>query len=80
MRVAAATSVLMIGVTAIPGSVASWANGSLADYHVAATACLGALIGFQAGIRVSPYASVRWLKLGMAALLVAVSIQYLFLR
>jgi len=80
MRVAAATSVLMIGVTAIPGSVAAWTSGHLGDYHVAGTACLGAVIGFQIGTRVGPYAAVKWLKLGMAALLVVVSIQYLFLR
>jgi uncharacterized membrane protein YfcA len=80
MRVAAATSVLMIGVTAIPGSVGAWAAGHLGDYHVAGLACLGAVGGFQIGVRVGPYAAVKWLKLGMAVLLMAVSIQYLFLR
>src|SRR6185436_106960 len=66
MRVAAATSVLMIGLTAIPGTVASWGAGYLGDFHVAGTTCLGAMIGFQAGRRVSPQAPVKWLKTGMA--------------
>jgi uncharacterized membrane protein YfcA len=80
MRVAAATSVLMIGVTAIPGSVASWAGGHLGDYHVAGMACLGAVIGFQVGVRLTRYMEVKWLKTGMSVLLTLVAIQYLFLR
>jgi uncharacterized membrane protein YfcA len=80
MRVAAATSVLMIGVTAIPGTAASWAAGFLGDYHVAGMACIGALIGFQIGLRVGPHANVKWLKTGMCVLLVLVAIQYLLLR
>ena len=80
LRVAAATGVLMIGVTAVPGSVAAWATGSLGDYHVAGLACLGAVIGFQVGLRAGPYAAVKWLKTGMSVLLVLVAIQYLFLR
>jgi len=80
MRVAAATGVLMIGVTAIPGTVAAWATGGLGDYHMAGMACLGAVIGFQAGLRASPYAAVKWLKMGMSLLLGLVAIQYLFLK
>ena len=80
MRVAAATSVLMIGVTAIPGTAASWDGGFLGDYHLAGMACLGALMGFQVGLRVSPVAPVKWLKVGMSMLLTLVAIQYLFLK
>ena len=80
MRVAAATGVLMIGVTAIPGSVAAWATGSLGDYHVAGLACLGAVLGFQLGIKAGPYAAVKSLKTIMSVLLGLVAIQYLFLR
>ena len=80
IRVAAATSVLMIGVTTIPGVAASWHNGFLGDYHLAALTSLGALTGFQVGLHVSPRFQVKWLKVGMACLLTAVSIQYLFLR
>ena len=62
------------------GCVAAWATGSLGDYHVAGLACLGAVIGFQIGLRVGPYAAVKWLKTGMCVLLVLVAVQYLFLR
>jgi uncharacterized membrane protein YfcA len=80
IRVAAATSVLMIGVTTIPGVAASWHNGYLGDYYLAALTSVGALAGFQVGLHVSPRFQVKWLKVGMACLLSAVSIQYLFLR
>jgi uncharacterized membrane protein YfcA len=80
MRVAAATSVLIVGLTAIPGATASWAAGHLGDFHVAGMTCLGCMLGFQAGRWVSPQAPVRWLKTGMSVLLFLVSVQYLFLR
>ena len=80
LRVAAATSVLMIGVTAIPGAAARWAAGDLGDFHLAGATCIGVLIGFQIGIHLGPRAEVKWLKLGMACLLALVGIQYLFLR
>lgn len=80
MRVAAATGVLIIGVTAIPGSLAAWASGSLGDYHIAGMTCLGAIVGYQIGIRVGPRAAVKSLKMALAALMVCVSVQYLFLR
>ncbi len=80
MRVAAATSVMMVGVTSIPGTVASWQLGFLGDLHVAGLTCLGTLAGFQIGLRLCPYIPVKWLKVGMAFLLAAVSIQYLFFR
>ena len=80
MRVAAATSVMMIGVTSIPGTVASWHLGYLGDLHVAGLTCLGTLVGFQIGLRLCPYFPVKALKIGMALLLVAVAVQYLFLR
>ena len=80
IRVAAATSVLMIGVTAVPGVVASWQNGFLDDYHLAALTSLGALVGFQIGLRAGPSFPVKWLKVFMAGLLTVVAVQYLFLR
>jgi uncharacterized protein len=80
MRVAAATSVMMVGVTSIPGAVASWQQGFLGDLHIAGLTCLGTLAGFQVGLRLCPYVPVKWLKVGMAALLIAVAVQYLFFR
>lgn len=80
IRVAAATGVLMIGVTAIPGVAAAWHDGYLGDYRLAALTSLGALAGFQVGLHVSPRFQVKWLKVFMAGLLSAVSVQYLFFR
>ena len=80
LRVAAATSVLMIGVTAVPGVAAHWAGGYFNDFHLSGAAALGVLGGFQFGLWLSPRASVRWLKLGLAGLLVVVAVQYLLFR
>ena len=80
MRVAAATSVLMIGVTAVPGVVAHWQRGYLGDYHLAGATCIGVLIGFRLGLWAAPYAPVNVLKTGMGLLLAAISIQYLLFK
>lgn len=80
LRVAAATSVLMIGVTAVPGVAAHWSGGFLGDFHLAGLTTTGALIGFQVGTAASPRAPVWWLKVIMAVILVAVAFQYLLLR
>ena len=64
----------MIGVTAIPGSVARLGDRcSSATTTSPALACLGAVIGFQIGLRAGPYAAVKWLKTGMSVLLVLVA-------
>ena len=80
LRVAAATSVLMIGVTAVPSLAARWANGDLGDFHMAAMTAIGVLLGFQLGRTISPLAPVRSLKFVMAALVTLVAAQYLFRR
>jgi uncharacterized membrane protein YfcA len=80
MRVAAATSVLMIGITAVPGVAAHWAHGYLGDFRLAGTAAIGVLVGFQIGALLSRRVRVIWLKVGMAMLLAAVAAQYLVLR
>ena len=77
LRVAAATSVLMIGVTAVPGAVAYWAKGFLGDYHLAAVATIGSLIGFRIGLYVGPRASVQRLKELLVAILGIVAAKYL---
>ena len=77
LRVAAATSVLMIGVTAVPSLAARWAGGDLTDFHVAAVTAVGVLLGFQLGRALSPLAPVRWLKMVMAVLVALVAAQYL---
>ena len=80
LRVAAATSVLMIGVTAVPGVAAHWAGGFLGDFHLAGMTTIGTLIGFQIGQAVGPRAPVVWLKTIMAAILTVVAVQYLFFQ
>jgi uncharacterized membrane protein YfcA len=80
LRAAAATSVLMIGVTAVPSLAAHWAHGFLGDYHLAGMTAVGVLMGFQIGLGISPRAQVRSLKLIMAGILVIVAARYLAWR
>jgi uncharacterized membrane protein YfcA len=77
LRVAAATSVLMIGVTAVPSLTALWAHGFLGDLHIAGMTALGVLMGFQIGLSISPRTQVWSLKLIMAGILVIVAVRYL---
>jgi uncharacterized membrane protein YfcA len=78
LRVAAATSVLMVGVTAVPSLAAHWAGGFLGDYRIAGLTALGVVMGYQVGLAISPRTSVRRLKMLMAVLLAAVAVRYLF--
>ena len=78
MRAAAATSGLMIGVTAVASVPIHYANGYLLPAHTA-SAVLGVLIGSQAGFYYGERARARGLKLLMAAVLSTVSIIY-FIR
>jgi uncharacterized membrane protein YfcA len=77
MRAAAATSGLMIGVTAVASVPIHYANGYILPGH-AASAVLGVLLGSQAGFWFGGRARARWLKLLMAGLLLSVSMLYLF--
>jgi hypothetical protein len=80
LRIAAATSVLMVGVTAVPGAAAHWAGGYLGDLHVAGSASLGVIAGFAVGRWLSPRAPVRWLKVVLAVILALVAMEYLVLK
>ena len=75
MRAAAATSALMIGVTAAASAPQYFARGQV-NPPVAAAAVLGVLLGSRAGFHVSSRARVKWLKMLMAFVLAAVSILY----
>ncbi len=75
MRAAAATSALMIGVTAVASVPIHYANGYIRP-PLAAAAVLGVLLGSRAGLWFGVRARTRWLKLLMAAVLAAVSISY----
>jgi uncharacterized membrane protein YfcA len=78
LRAAAATSVLMIGVTAVPSLAEHWAHGLLGDFHVAGMTAVGVLMGFQLGLGIGPRTQVKSLKLVMAAILTVVAIKYLW--
>jgi uncharacterized protein len=76
LRAAAATSGLMIGVTAVASVPIHYANGYVLPGY-AASAVLGVLLGSQAGFWCGERTPTRWLKLLMAAVLLTVSIIYL---
>jgi uncharacterized protein len=76
MRVAAATSSLMIGVTAVASAPIQYANGYI-NPPLAAAAVLGVLIGSRGGLWFGARARSKWLKLMMALVLFLVSIIYL---
>ena len=78
LRAAAATSAMMIGVTATGGAIIYYGRGDLQPL-LAAPAVLGVQMGSWAGARLAYGASVKWLKVLMAMLLVIVGV-LMFLR
>src|SRR6185369_11691865 len=72
LRAAAATSALMIGVTATSGAIIYYGHGDLSPL-MAAPAVLGVQLGSSAGMNVIQQASVKWLKVLMAAILAIVA-------
>jgi hypothetical protein len=73
IRVAAATSALMIGVTATSALPLYWAQGEVTP-HLAAGAVLGVLLGSTAGVLVVTRLKVRWLKLMTIVVLLGVAV------
>ena len=73
MRAAAATSAMMIGVTASGGAIIYYGHGDLQPL-LAAPAVLGVQLGSWAGLRLVHGAPVKWLKILMAALLLVVAV------
>ena len=73
MRAAAATSAMMIGVTASGGAIIYYGHGDLQPL-LAAPAVLGVQLGSWAGLRLVRGAPVKWLKILMAALLLVVAV------
>jgi uncharacterized membrane protein YfcA len=80
MRVAAATSAVVLGVTALPAVIDSYAKGHFTMPVLAASAVLGVLAGSRLGFWISPRVKVRSLKILMAAALAYVAARYLFFR
>lgn len=77
LRAAAATSALMIGVTAVSSVPIQYARGYV-NLPLAAAAVLGVLAGSRAGFWFGGRARAKWLKLLMAGVLAIVSLLYLF--
>jgi uncharacterized membrane protein YfcA len=75
LRAAAATSALMIGVTAVSSVPIQYARGYV-NAPLAAAAVLGVLGGSRAGFWFGGRARAKWLKMLMAAVLAAVSLLY----
>src|SRR3954468_12288775 len=75
MRAAAATSALMIGVTAAASAPQYFARGQV-NPPVAAAAVIGVLLGSRLGFLFGSRTRVKWLKLLMAVVLAAVSMLY----
>jgi uncharacterized membrane protein YfcA len=76
LRAAAATSAVMIGVTAVASAPLYYARGSV-SVPLAAAAVLGVLGGSRAGFWFGERARAKWLKVLMAGLLAFVSATYL---
>lgn len=75
MRAAAATSSLMIGVTAVASVPIQYAHGYVKP-PLAAAAVLGVLVGSRGGLWFGGRARAKWLKLLMAVVLMLVSLIY----
>lgn len=75
LRAAAATSALMIGVTAVAAVPVYYASG-LIDEFIAAAAVLGVLAGSRAGFWIAVHVRAKWLKVLLALVLAVVSFSY----
>jgi uncharacterized membrane protein YfcA len=78
LRAAAATSAMMIGVTATGGAIIYYGHGDLQPL-AAAPAVLGVQLGSSLGLRMAERTSVRWLKVLMSAILLTVAVM-MFVR
>ncbi len=76
LRAAAATSAVMIGITAMASAPIYWSRGEISA-PAAAAAVVGVLIGSRAAIRFGGRARARSLKLLMAIVLAAVSVSFM---
>ena len=80
MRVAAATSAVILGITALPGVIGYYKLGYLTMPELAAVAVLGVLAGSRLGFWISARVKVRSLKILMAVILAIVAFEYLYLK
>ena len=75
LRVAAATSAVMIGITAVASAPIYYARGDVIPV-LAASAVIGVLLGSRFGFWFGDRARAKWLKMILAAVLLAVSVTY----
>jgi uncharacterized membrane protein YfcA len=80
LRVAAATSTFVIGVTAVPGVIERFPFNDAAAPALAAAAVIGVLIGSRAGAKLGPQMPVRALKMMLSGILLIVAVVYLVLK
>src|SRR5262249_28112606 len=73
LRAAAATSALMIGVTASAGAIIYYGSGQFVPV-AAAAAILGVQIGSWAGLRAAPRIPIKYLKLLLVGVLAVVAV------
>jgi uncharacterized protein len=73
LRVAAATSAFMIGVTATPGAIIYYGRGQLVP-ALAAAAVLGVQLGSWRALQLGAKVPAKWLKVLMAIVLIIVAI------
>ena len=76
MRAAAATSALMIGVTAVSSVPLRYSRAATSTLRSRRPPVIGVLVGSRAGFWFGGRARVKWLKVLMACVLGAVSILY----
>jgi uncharacterized protein len=76
LRAAAATSAIMIGITAAASAPLYYARGDIVP-PLAAAAVLGTFFGSRVGLWFGGRARAKWLKILMAAILLFVSVVYL---
>ncbi len=76
LRAAAATSAVMIGITAVSSAPVYYSRGLISP-PLAAAAVVGVLLGSRAGFWFGGRAKAKWLKLLMSAVLGSVSVTYL---
>ena len=76
LRAAAATSAIMIGITASASAPLYWVRGDVVP-PLAAAAVLGTFLGSRTGVWFGERAPAKWLKVILASVLATVSVMYL---
>lgn len=76
LRVAAATSNLMIGITAAAGAVVYLLRGEI-DPYVAGPTAIGVFLGASVGSRIAHRIDLRWLRFLFVAVLLYTAVQML---